>query len=116
MSSIADLATLPVRKFGVPRKAGKWSITDEIIVDGETSRAFYRHLWHYTTRMLTVRGVESADGEIKYQGVAKFNPGWGSVTDKQGVNKFLNAAGLPTTYRELAARWVDARTEVVDVS
>lgn len=113
MSSIADLATSPVRKFGVPRKAGKWSASDN--VDAADRTIVYRHLNHYGTCMLTLQGRVNKGGGVTWEGVCYFCPGWGSVTDKQGVNKFLNAAGLPTTYRELAAEWVDTRTKVVNV-
>jgi hypothetical protein len=113
MSSIADLATMPVRKSGLPRKAGKWSSSDNF--DAADQTIVYRHLYHYTTCMLTLQGRVKKNGNVEWEDVCYFCPGWGSVTDKQGVNKFLNAAVMPTSYRQLAANWIDARTKVVNV-
>jgi hypothetical protein len=116
MTSIADLATIECVQPSVStdgwaqgrqRKAASWRISDLHIVDADGIYRMHvkRRLVHYGTVMLELEGKMNLDLRPTFTTVSYFNPGWGSVSDQQGVNKFLAAAGLPDRYKSLRQTW-----------
>lgn len=116
MTSIADLAIIKCTQpllstngwtSGRQRKAASWRISDLHIVDADGVYRMHvkRRLVHYATVMLEVDGRMNLDLQPTFTTVSYFNPGWGSVSDQQGVNKFLAAAGLPDRYKSLRETW-----------
>lgn len=87
---IRDLATAPFVP-GKDRRAGNWSSSDAI-----QGFHYQRTIWHYSTVVLTFDPTEPQVGEPRSLWIGL---GHGSVSDQQGINDLLRAAGLPFTYR-----------------
>ena len=83
------MATLPTlitetRKRGAATAGNGWSAN----VDGDG----VVRIRHYSVEMIHVSAWDSVRG---------IDPGWGSTSDVQGVNKLLKGIGSPETYRSL---------------
>lgn len=67
--------------------AGAWRVSGEH--PGHTD-IVVKHLWHYSTLMLTWREDMPAD-----ENYLDYSTGWGSVSDQGGMNKAFRILGIP---------------------
>lgn len=83
----ADLARVPFNP-GATHRAGAWTAYDRTQPYGAFRDE--RVVYHYTTPMLR---LDMSTGDVQILSL-----GWGSVSDQQGVNKVLQAAGVEMRY------------------
>lgn len=69
--------------------AGKWRAEEETLSDG----VVVRHIYHYSTRMLTYRVMDPSDPDY-----LDYSLGHHSVSDQHGMNQLFRKLCIPLYY------------------
>lgn len=92
---IAELASAANRYGEAKASDGRWwAYRYDSDTDPEHSHVV---IGHYSTEMIAIH----FDGQLSAQRVAPINPGWGSQTDKVGINSILRYEKLKESYWSL---------------
>lgn len=101
---LADMNPSTGRAFDAQsyRKVGNWAWRDGWDYEGMP----VRYVWHYSTLMFEFVGDNEVPWRVGEWRVRPHSLGYGSVSDQQGCNRIIGAAGDLYYSRKGGSRWV----------